>query len=178
MKARYFLSFLLLISSISLNYAKVEHINSSTLFTQTINKPLVVVKFSATWCGPCRASAPIFAQISEAFPSVIFVEVDVDKAKELADKYDIQGLPTFVYFKNGREVSRHSGAGESLKTTIKNKIESLLGGVQKKTEKEEAVTVQSTPEEKPEHKEKGLWESIKEGFTSFFDKITSLFSRK
>ena len=52
-----------------------------------LNGKLIVIDFTATWCGPCKMIAPIFKQLSQEFSGVIFVKVDVDEAPDVAAKY-------------------------------------------------------------------------------------------
>lgn len=62
----------------------------------------VVVDFHATWCGPCKAMAPILEDMAgEMKGSVKFVKVDVDKNAALASRYQIKGVPTLIMFKGG-----------------------------------------------------------------------------
>merc|ERR1712243_150509 len=62
---------------------------------------LVVVNFSATWCGPCKRMAPTFeAMSSKFFHHVVFLTVDVDDCEDVAEKYEISAMPTFLFIKN------------------------------------------------------------------------------
>ncbi|CAN4093916.1 unnamed protein product [Withania somnifera] len=71
---------------------------------------LVVVDFTASWCGPCRFIAPILAEIAKKMPHVIFLKVDVDELKTVAEKWNVEAMPTFVFLKAGKEVDRVVGA--------------------------------------------------------------------
>lgn len=62
---------------------------------------LIVVDFTATWCGPCRMIAPIFDQLAVDNPNVVFVKVDVDKLESVAGKCGISAMPTFQFYKGG-----------------------------------------------------------------------------
>ncbi|XP_074850141.1 thioredoxin-like [Carettochelys insculpta] len=73
---------------------------------------LVVVDFSATWCGPCRIIKPFFHDLCEKFPDVVFLEVDVDDAQDIASHLQIQCMPTFHFYKQGKKVHEFSGANK------------------------------------------------------------------
>jgi thioredoxin len=73
---------------------------------------LVVVDFFAVWCGPCTMIAPFFKQLSNTFPQVLFLKVDVDKCDQAAQGNRITAMPTFVFFKNSREIERIRGGNK------------------------------------------------------------------
>ena len=80
-------------------------------FTTMIASPqLTVVDFTATWCGPCKMIAPKFEQLATEKTFVNFVKVDVDAAPEISRAYQIQAMPTFMFFKNGAQVHSFQGA--------------------------------------------------------------------
>ncbi|MGE8450525.1 Thioredoxin C-2 [compost metagenome] len=71
----------------------------------------VVVRFTATWCGPCRNFAPLFAEAAEQFAGKIkFVTVDVDNCKDTALKYNVRGIPFVLTFKGGEPQGASQGA--------------------------------------------------------------------
>ena len=74
------------------------------------SEKLCVVDFSAVWCGPCRMMEPVLEEASEKLSKFCnFYKVDIDKNENLASRYNIMYVPTFVVMKNGVEVSRTSG---------------------------------------------------------------------
>ena len=80
---------------------------------------LVAVDFTASWCGPCQMIGPKFAAMSEEFTDVIFYKVDVDNNTETAEAYDVQAMPTFKFFKNGKVIAEVVGSNEAkLRSTI------------------------------------------------------------
>jgi thioredoxin 1 len=76
------------------------------------DKKVIVVDFTATWCGPCRHMAPIFADLSKKHPDLIFVKVDVDQLQEIAAKWDVQAMPTFIFIKDKKLVHKIVGANK------------------------------------------------------------------
>ena len=85
---------------------------------------LTVKKFSASWCGPCRALAPVINEVKTQFSNVVFEDYDVDEAYDEATKYGIRSVPTIVMIKDGVEVERFTGA--AAKMTYVNAINEQL----------------------------------------------------
>lgn len=73
------------------------------------DKP-VLVDFFATWCGPCKMMAPVLEELSETYDTFSVVKVDVDDSMELAQKYQVVSVPTFLAFKNGEVIGKAVGA--------------------------------------------------------------------
>ena len=71
-------------------------------FKETIQSPKpVLVDFYAEWCGPCQMMKPRLLDVAERMgEKAKVVEIDVDREKELAERYRIQSVPTFIIFKN------------------------------------------------------------------------------
>ena len=73
-------------------------------------KKLIVVDFMASWCPPCRFIAPFLADWAKKMPHVIFLKVDVDELKSVAEEWDVEAMPTFVLMKEGKILDRILGA--------------------------------------------------------------------
>lgn len=75
-------------------------------------KKLVVIDFTATWCPPCRAMAPIFADMAKKSPNVVFLKVDVDEMKTIAEQFSVEAMPTFLFMREGDVKDRVVGAAK------------------------------------------------------------------
>lgn len=78
------------------------------ILAATPNK-LILVDFFATWCGPCKMLAPVLEEVSESYPEVTFVKVDVDNDEALARRYNISVIPTLVLLRNGEVLKTSVG---------------------------------------------------------------------
>lgn len=69
-----------------------------------------LVDFHATWCGPCKTLAPILDQLKASKGQTLrILKIDVDKNPAIADQLGIRGVPTLIYYKNGKQLWRKSG---------------------------------------------------------------------
>ncbi|CAB3408434.1 unnamed protein product [Caenorhabditis bovis] len=82
---------------------------------------LIVVDFTATWCGPCKMIAPTFEELSNMFTDVVFLKVDVDECEGVCEKYKVSSMPTFLFFKKGAKVDNFSGANAGKLATLVEK---------------------------------------------------------
>ena len=80
-------------------------------FNQEIrNNDLLLVDFWAEWCGPCKSMHPIFTRMAKKYKRVRFARVNVDKFQNIAMKYGVQSIPTFIMFENGEIANTMVGA--------------------------------------------------------------------
>ncbi len=80
-------------------------------FQQLIDSPTpVLIDFYATWCGPCKILEPVLEEVrSEINDRGRIIRIDVDKNHQLANQFQIKGVPTLILFKNGKQIWRQSG---------------------------------------------------------------------
>ncbi len=85
----------------------------------------VVLFFTADWCPDCQFIYPAMPEIEATFPEWTFVRVDRDDFMEVAQKWDIFGIPSFVVVKNGEEIGRFVDKNRKTKTQIIEFLEGL-----------------------------------------------------
>ncbi len=82
----------------------------------------VFIDFWASWCGPCRMMSPVVDELAEEMgDSVKVCKINIDEENNLAVKYNVMSIPTFIILKNGKEVNRSVGVQdkEELKNMLK-----------------------------------------------------------
>jgi len=81
---------------------------------------LVVVDFTASWCGPCKRIAPFYDELSAKYPNAVFLKVDVDQCQETAAGQGVTAMPTFMFFRNKTKLDKIQGAdNKALEEMIK-----------------------------------------------------------
>ncbi|KAF4806654.1 Thioredoxin-1 [Colletotrichum siamense] len=103
----------------------VHNVKSKEEFAETLEKhKLVILDAFATWCGPCKAIAPILANLSNTkeHEGLRFVKIDVDEVPDLSQDLGIRAMPTFLIFKNGEKVEEVVGANPNALTAAVKKF--------------------------------------------------------
>ncbi|CAJ1931671.1 unnamed protein product [Sphenostylis stenocarpa] len=71
---------------------------------------LMVIDFTASWCGPCKYMDPIIKEFAAKYTNVEFIKIDVDELMEVAQAFEVQTMPTFILIKKGKIVEKVVGA--------------------------------------------------------------------
>jgi len=79
---------------------------------QTIlsNNELIIIDCFAKWCSPCIGFKPIFEELSNKYTSIKFISIDTDETRWISNRYDIDSIPRFLFFKNRQMIYEHKGA--------------------------------------------------------------------
>ena len=87
----------------------VTHMQSAGAMGEA-REGVAVVAFSAKWCPPCKVMDPIYEAVSGEFPKVAFLKANQEVVPELFTQHGVQAIPTYLVFKDGKEVHRQVGA--------------------------------------------------------------------
>jgi len=85
---------------------------------------LVVVDFTASWCGPCKRIAPFFEDMSNKYTRATFLKVDVDDCQDTAAANGVSAMPTFIFFRNKTKIDRIQGADTA---ALEEKVKQHMG---------------------------------------------------
>ena len=88
----------------------VMDLDSSNFHDAVSQNNLLLVDFWAEWCGPCKSMHTIFSRMAKKYEQVRFARVNVDNSQDVAKKFNVQSIPTFIMFKNGQVAQQMVGA--------------------------------------------------------------------
>lgn len=90
-------------------------LSSQKDFENLIENGVSVVDFNAPWCAPCRAQEPILDEVQKAFEGkATFVKINIDHYQQIAVQLGIQSIPTLIFFKEGKEITRLIGIQDAM----------------------------------------------------------------
>ena len=101
--------------------------NENNFADEVMNSNIpVMIDFYADWCGPCRMMAPVVEKFAGDYDGRVKIgKINVDEEMELAARFGVQSIPSFVFIKDGRVVDRITGAMPG--PVLKNYLEDLAG---------------------------------------------------
>ena len=106
--------------------ADVQQVTTANFEEFTATKSVVVLDFSAEWCGPCKILTPIIHELAAEYgDEVAFGAVDVDQNRELAEKFSIMSVPSVFFFKDGQVANNLIGLQQ--KDKLRGIIDNLKG---------------------------------------------------
>jgi thioredoxin len=114
-------------SAMNESTADVKHITQGEFADEVTRCATpVVADFYATWCGPCRELSPLLDRLAGGYTDKIkFVKINVDESPGLAQNFQVQAIPTLIFFKDGKVVDRTTGLLPE--TDLKLKLDLLAG---------------------------------------------------
>ncbi|KHD84070.1 thioredoxin [Heyndrickxia ginsengihumi] len=103
----------------------MQQLKSVEEFNELKNKGQHIFLFSADWCPDCRFIEPFLPEVEEQFSEFPFVHVDRDKFIDLCGELDVYGIPSFIAFRDGKEIGRFVSKDRKTREEIEKFIEGL-----------------------------------------------------
>ncbi|HIQ50162.1 MAG TPA: thioredoxin [Nanoarchaeota archaeon] len=109
---------------------EVKHVTMQNFEQEVMQSELpVIIDFWAEWCIPCKIAMPIFEELAKEYSGKVkFVKINVDESPDLALKFSVQSIPTFIVFYKGKVINRLTGA--VAKEYLKDFIEKALSSIE------------------------------------------------
>jgi len=74
-------------------------LNEETLEKTVVDNDIVIIDFWAEWCGPCKSFAPIYEEVSEKHPDIVFAKVNTEEQQAIGAHFQIRSIPTLMIFR-------------------------------------------------------------------------------
>ncbi len=98
-------------------------LDNSNLVDTVNNNSLVIIDFWAPWCGPCQSFAPVYEELSEQHPDIVFGKVNTEQHQDIAGHFNIRSIPTLMVFRE--QIILYSEAGALPKQGLQQLIEQI-----------------------------------------------------
>jgi len=104
------------------------------------NNDFVIVDYWAPWCGPCKGFAPVYEELSEKYPDIVFAKVNTEEEQQLAGEFQIRSIPTLMIFREQIILFAQPGAlqGSQLEQVIEQAQGLDMEEVKKDIEQQQA----------------------------------------
>lgn len=115
-------------------------LNEQTLEKTIVENDIVIIDFWAPWCGPCKNFAPIYEEVSEKYPDIVFAKVNTEEEQAIAAHFQIRSIPTLMVFREQIVLFSEAGMlpGSALEQLVSQVKELDMANVRAEIEAAEA----------------------------------------